>query len=85
MNAAVGLANTQHSLGDLKGAEHTLRGAESRDPKSVIVLNNLAQTLSDQGRDAEALPIIDRAVAEGGPFAASVKETRDGIVKKLKR
>jgi hypothetical protein len=62
-----------------------LREAESRDPKSVIVLNNLAQTLSDQGRDREALPIIERAVALGGPFSNAVRETRDGILKKLNR
>jgi tetratricopeptide (TPR) repeat protein len=85
VNAAVGLANTQHALGDLKAAERVLRDAEERDPKSVIVLNNLAQTLSDQGRHAEALPVIERAVALGGPFAASVQETRDAILKKLGR
>jgi len=85
VNAAVGLANTQHALGDLKAAEKVLREAEVRDPKSVIVLNNLAQTLSDQGRDDEALPVIERAVALGGPFSASVRETRDSILKKLKR
>ena len=85
VNASVGLANTQYALGDLKAAENTLRGAAQRDPKSVIVLNNLAQTISDQGRAAEALPIIDRALAEGGPFASSVQETREGILKKLKK
>jgi len=85
VNAAVGLANTQHTLGNLTAAERVLRDAEERDPKSVIVLNNLAQTLSDQGRDGEALPVIERAVALGGPFAASVQETRNGILKKLGR
>jgi tetratricopeptide (TPR) repeat protein len=83
VNAAVGLANTQHALGDLKAAERVLREAEGRDPKSVIVLNNLAQTLSDQGRNEEALPIIERAVALGGPFADAVRDTRAGILKKL--
>ena len=68
----------------MKAAERALRDAEERDPKSVIVLNNLAQTLSDQGRDAEALPVIERAAALGGPFADTVRETRDGILKKLK-
>ena len=85
VNAAVGLANTEHALGNLKAAERALREAEERDPKSVIVLNNLAQTLSDQGRDAEALPVIERAVALGGPFADTVRETRSGILKKLGR
>ena len=85
VNAAVGLANTEHALGNLKAAERALRDAEERDPKSVIVLNNLAQTLSDQGRDAEALPVIERAVELGGPFADAVRETRDGILKKLEK
>jgi tetratricopeptide (TPR) repeat protein len=85
VNAAVGLANTEHALGNLKAAERALREAEERNPKSVIVLNNLAQTLSDQGRDAEALPVIERAVALGGPFADIVRDTREGILKKLKK
>ena len=38
------------------------------------MLNNLAQTLSDLGRDEEALPVIERAVAAGGPFAAGGAE-----------
>jgi hypothetical protein len=84
-NAAVGLANTHHALGELKQAEAVLRDVARRHPDSVIVLNNLAQTLSDQGRDAEALPVIERAVALGGPFNAAVEDTKRGIQKKLKR
>ena len=60
-----------------------LRQAEQREPSSVIVLNNLAQTLSDQGRDAEALPFIERALAAGGPFASAVRETRELIRSRL--
>jgi len=83
--ASIGLANSLHALGDLKQAEAVLRAAERHAPDSVIVLNNLAQTLSDEGRDAEALPIIERAVAAGGPFADAVRQTRDEIADKLKR
>jgi tetratricopeptide (TPR) repeat protein len=85
VNAAVGLANTRHALGDLKSAEALLREAATRDPDSVIVLNNLAQTLSDQGRNAEALPFIDRALALGGPHADAVRDTRRAILQKLGR
>ena len=85
VNAAVGLANTNHTLGDLKQAETVLREASVKHPESVIVLNNLAQTLSDQGRDAEALPVIERAVALGGPFSEAVQDTKRGIQKKLKK
>ena len=85
VNAHVGLANAHHMLGDLAEAEAVLREAARKDPDSVVVLNNLAQTLSDQGRDAEALPVIERAVALGGPFSETVEDTRRGIQKKLKR
>ena len=85
VNAAVGLANTHHALGELKEAESVLRHAARENPESVIVLNNLAQTLSDQGRNAEALPVIERAAALGGPFSAAVEDTKRSIQKKLKR
>jgi tetratricopeptide (TPR) repeat protein len=83
--ASVGLANTHHALGELRQAERVLREAERRDPESVIVLNNLAQTLSDLNRDAEALPFIERAAAAGGPFADSVRDTRRAILDKLEK
>ena len=85
VNAYIGLANTHHALGQLREAEAVLRRAVQVDPKSVIVLNNLAQTLSDDGRDAEALHFIDRAAALGGPFAGAVEETRKAIRARLKK
>lgn len=83
INAAVGLANTEHALGQLAEAERVLRDAARRAPDSVIVLNNLAQTLSDEGRDEDALPFIERAVAAGGPFVDAARETRSGILKRI--
>ena len=62
-----------------------LRDAVQRAPDSVVALNNLAQTLSDQGKHAEALPFIERAAAAGGPFAAAVAETRATIRKRLQQ
>ncbi len=85
VNAAIGLANAHHTLGELTAAEAVLREAEKRDPHSVVVLNNLAQTLSDQGKDAEALPVIERAVGLGGPYANAVLDTRRSILEKLKK
>ena len=85
VNAAVGLANTHHALGELRQAETVLRTAARENPESVIVLNNLAQTLSDQGRDAEALPMIERAATLGGPFSSAVEETKRGIQQRLKK
>jgi predicted Zn-dependent protease len=83
-NAAVGLANTHHALGELREAEAVLQTAARAHPDSVIVLNNLAQTLSDDGRPAEALPVIERAAALGGPFADAVQETKRAIQQRLK-
>jgi hypothetical protein len=83
VNAAVGLGNAHHALGELAEAERVLREAARRDPDSVIVLNNLAQTLSDEGRNEEALPLIERAAAAGGPFQAAVQQTRETIRKRL--
>ncbi|HZQ73257.1 MAG TPA: PA2778 family cysteine peptidase [Burkholderiales bacterium] len=83
VNAAVGLANAYHRLGELPQAEKVLRAAAQRAPDSVVVLNNLAQTLSDQGRDAEALPFAERAVAAGGPFSDAARETRSAIQQRL--
>jgi len=83
VNAAIGLANAHHALGELPQAEKVLRAALARAPDSTVALNNLAQTLSDQGRDSEALPIAERAVASAGPHAAAVRQTRDGILKKI--
>jgi len=85
VNGAIGLANTYYATKDLKEAEAVLRTAERTNPESVVLLNNLAQTLSDQGRDREALPIIERAAKLGGPFAAAVEDTKRSIEKKLGR
>ena len=60
-----------------------LRGALARDPASVIVMNNLAQTLSDEGRDREALAVIDKAMGIESPFGESVRETRAAILRKI--
>ncbi|MND04906.1 hypothetical protein D3C83_254030 [compost metagenome] len=60
-----------------------LREAARRDPESVVVLNNLAQTVSDLGRHDEALPLADKALAAGGPFSAAVQKTRETILQRL--
>lgn len=83
LGASIGLANSYYKLGELQQAETVLRRAAERHPDSAIVLNNLAQTLSDLGRADEALPLIDRAIALGGPFVAAARETRVAILKKL--
>lgn len=83
LSAAIGLANRHHAAGRLPDAEAVLRAALARSPQSTIVLNNLAQVLSDQGRQAEALAQIDKAADPMSPFAAEVRETRQAILKRM--
>ena len=77
--AAVGLANQLHARGSLDRAASVLRAALQKHPRSEILLNNLAQTVSDQGRHKEALALIQQAAALDGPFAAEVRATRQVI------
>ena len=83
--AHVGLANGHYGAGELQAAEAVLRRAADRHPDSVVVLNNLAQTLSDQKRNDEALTFIERALALGGPFAGTARETRESILQRMGR
>jgi len=82
--AAVGLANHLHAASALEEAAHVLRSALQRFPQSVILRNNLAQTLSDQGRHAEALAVIEQAQDPRSPFAGEVRATRELIEGRLR-
>lgn len=82
--ATIGLANQLHSAGRLEQAVVVLRDALARYPNSVIVRNNLAQTLSDEGKHAEALSIIEPAAADPhNPFASEIKATRQMILERM--
>ncbi len=82
VTASVGLANRFYANGALAAAEAVLRLAADHHPDSVAVLNNLAQTLSDEGRNDEALLLIERAAAIDGPYAGATRETRDLILQR---
>jgi tetratricopeptide (TPR) repeat protein len=73
------LGNSYYRQGDLVAAERSFRTALHYHPDSVLALNNLAQTLADQQRLDEALAVIQRAVAQGGPYASLVRETQRAI------
>ncbi len=85
LTASIGLANRHYAAGDLAGTEAALRHAAARHPEAVVVVNNLAQTLSDQGRDEEALALIEPVFARAGAFAAEVRDTRMSILRRLGR
>jgi hypothetical protein len=82
VTASVALGNVHYEKGALEQAEAVLRRAAGRHPDSVLVLNNLAQTLSDRGRDDEALALIERALRADGPFAGAARQTREMILER---
>jgi Flp pilus assembly protein TadD len=73
-----------HDNGHLDEAAQVLRTTLHRFPDSTIVLNNLAQTLSDQGRNSEALALIRRADEARSPFGNEVRATRTLIEERMK-
>ncbi|MEO6624991.1 MAG: tetratricopeptide repeat protein, partial [Burkholderiaceae bacterium] len=83
--AAIGLANQHHQRGAVLEAALILRQALKRHPESTVVMNNLAQTLSDQGRNGEALLQIDQALALHGPYESEVIATRQLILERMGR
>ena len=85
LGASIGLANLHYAQGNLKETEAVLRRAAEHHPDSVVVMNNLAQTLSDEGRDAEALTFIERAGQADKQYAAAVAETRTLILQRLQK
>jgi tetratricopeptide (TPR) repeat protein len=82
-NAAIGLANAHYALGELGEAERVLRRLIDRSPDSPVALNNLAQTLSDLGRQSEALAFVERAARNPGPYESAIGETRALIRKRM--
>ena len=82
--AQIGAGNTAYRSKDLVQAEADFRQAVAAHPDSVAALNNLAQTLSDLGRDEEALPYAQHAVELGGPLKEVARETLEGIQRKPK-
>lgn len=79
LGAQLGLGNSRYALGELREAEAAYRAAVAAHPDSGIALNNLAQTLADQGRWGEAEAAIQRALALGGPQRQAFQATYDEI------
>jgi hypothetical protein len=83
LQAAIGLANQHHQRGALIEAAQILRTALRHNPQSTVAMNNLAQTLSDQGRNGEALAQIEAALKLKGPFENEVLATRELILGRI--
>jgi tetratricopeptide (TPR) repeat protein len=81
--ASVGLANAYYAQKNLAQAEAVLRKAASVHPEDVVILNNLAQTLSDAGKNDEALKFIERAAALESPHTAAARDTHALILERL--
>lgn len=82
--AQIGAGNSAYKMKDISKAEAAFRQAVQDHPDSVAALNNLAQTLIDQKRYAEALPLARQAVVLGGPMSGIAKATLGEIEGKLK-
>ena len=81
--AAVGLANQLHAQGDLGPAADVLREARRRHVDSAIVANNLAQVLSDLGRQDEAMAALGPLATDAGnPYATELRATRELILRR---
>jgi tetratricopeptide (TPR) repeat protein len=81
--ASIGLANIYHDNGDYARSVQVLRNVHAKHPDSAIVTNNLAQALSDWGRNAEALAMIDKVSDPQNPFASEIRSTRQLILQRI--
>lgn len=78
----IGLGNVEHTEGNLAAAEAAFKRAAAAHPQSAVALNNLAQTLADLGRLAEAETTARAAVALGGATLPAAQSTLAQIVEK---
>ena len=76
----MGLGNTAYTLGRVSEAEHAFRLATTLHPMAAAAVNNLAQTLADQGKLEEALAAARKAVSLGGPTLPAALATLEEIL-----
>jgi tetratricopeptide (TPR) repeat protein len=79
--ALMGFGNARYAAGDVEAASTTFRHAVTLYPTAAEAWNNLAVSLSDQGRRAEALRAAKRAVKLGGPHQAAARKTLADLAK----
>jgi hypothetical protein len=77
--AWMGLGNSRYTLHDLAGSAEAFRRATLLQPENGIPYNNLAEVLSTQGKQNEALTAAQRAVELGGPLLDNFRQTLEEI------
>ena len=77
--AKIAAGNYAYKRGDLRLSEQTFFKATQDHPDSAAAFNNLAQTLSDQGKHDAALVAIHRAIMIGGPLESVARKTLSEI------
>jgi tetratricopeptide (TPR) repeat protein len=77
--ALIGWGNSRYAAGDLPAARQAFRNAVTLYPEAGPAWNNLAQVLAELGEIDAARTAIGRALALGGPDAASYQATRAEI------
>ncbi|HUX90177.1 MAG TPA: PA2778 family cysteine peptidase [Gallionellaceae bacterium] len=78
----IAAGNQAYNRGDLSVAEQMFFKATQQHPDSAAAFNNLAQTLSDQGKHDAALEAARRALEIGGPLLSVVRQTLSEIGQK---
>lgn len=78
----IAAGNRAYGLGDLNLAKQIFLQATQSHPGSAAAYNNLAQSLSDQGKYEAALVTIHRALEIGGPLEATMRKTLTEIENK---
>jgi tetratricopeptide (TPR) repeat protein len=79
LGALIGRGNALYAAGDLAGAEAAYRRALEHHPGAAAAWNNLADVLAARGERVAALIAARRAVALGGPHAATYRQTLEQI------
>lgn len=79
LQALLGRGNALYALNRKSDAAQAFRAATKQHPESGAAFNNLAHVLAELGQLAEAEKSARQAIALGGPFADTARQTLDEI------
>lgn len=83
--ALMGRGNALYALNRKAEAAEAFRAATRHHPDAAPAFNNLAHVLAELGQLATAESAARRAIAIGGPFADTARQTLDEIVARRKK